>query len=101
VFATSCLLVIQFCLKNDTKYLNFLLTPYIDLVYSTHAQRIARPQIRRGCISMYHAMTFLQFYVFRITYFNKFYILESVMMGQLIALIAQYLHISMNAFHVA
>ena len=38
VFAASLLLVIQFCLKNDTKYSNFLLIPY---VYGSSSNKIS------------------------------------------------------------
>jgi len=49
MFVAPLLLVIQFCLKNDTKYSNFLQhRAYIDSVHRVHIQHIAQAQIRKA-----------------------------------------------------
>ena len=59
MFAASLLLVIQFCLKNDTKYSNFLLSAYVDSVHRIHAQYIVQVQIRKAVVDfMYKYMPF-------------------------------------------
>jgi len=96
VFAASHLLIIQLCLKNDTKYLYFSLTPCIHwfIVYSLI-----------HCSKSIKNSTIVGFMYKHISYNNNFTLIIYntltssdlewvVMMEQLTALIIQYLHVS-------
>ena len=108
----SRLLVIQFCLKNDTKYcwnLNFSLTPCVHLVYSACSTHCSSLNKKNMVVDfMYKHVSCNDNFTFFVSHTLISSVvhsdLESVMMmmEQLTALIAQYLHcLSINAFHIA